>query len=234
MLYTRGTVSTKSWEPIFNLRCRPYRVQEVVLDLLKQLTALRKMPCMLPSIDTLSLSLNRQLRVTFGDMDGLCDAIVSAPPSCSEMIVKALLISRLLGKSFPRTRSARGGIWGPRRPGYAVDTILQGLQAATRQGRRPDDQQMWAADRTRANHLQFTIWIDSLLPSSLAFEDDEMPVCVKPPSQPKPRVFKFVNYQPQKPLVPEHSAKPKRLHGGGIREYLVREYLKVIIPGLRP
>ena len=80
MLWVHGAVSTKRWEPIFDLRTRPLNVQTTVTDLLKQLTELRRMPATLPSIDTLVLPPIRQLRVDFGDLNALCDAIVSASP----------------------------------------------------------------------------------------------------------------------------------------------------------
>ena len=78
MLWVHGAVSAKRWEPIWDLRTRPTNVQTTAMDLLRQLTELRRMPATLPSIDTLALPPLRQLRVAFGDMNALCDAIVSA------------------------------------------------------------------------------------------------------------------------------------------------------------
>ena len=78
MLWVHGAVSTQRWEPIFDVRTRPTKVQTTAMDLLRQLTELRRMPATLPSIDTLALPPLRQLRVAFGDMNALCDAIVSA------------------------------------------------------------------------------------------------------------------------------------------------------------
>ncbi|CAD6583722.1 MAG: hypothetical protein ASARMPREDX12_001432 [Alectoria sarmentosa] len=75
MLYVQDTISTRSWEPIFNVRTRPHWVQGTVFDLMRQLKALRTMPTALPSIDTLALPEYRHLRVKFGDMNALCDAI---------------------------------------------------------------------------------------------------------------------------------------------------------------
>lgn len=71
-----NAVSSKLWEPIFQWRTRPLWTQSIVFQLLRQLKALRRAPISLPSIDTLSLPSHRQLRVPFGDMDSLCDALV--------------------------------------------------------------------------------------------------------------------------------------------------------------
>ena len=78
MLYVHGVVSSKPWEPIFNVRGRPAWVQTTVFDLLKQLKALRMASPTLPSIDTLSLPSHRHIGVSFGDLDALSDSIVSA------------------------------------------------------------------------------------------------------------------------------------------------------------
>lgn len=70
-----ASVSHRSWEPIWDVRTRSLRVQVIVFDLLKQLRALRSMNAGLPTIDTIWLPPIRQLRVIFGDLSALCDAV---------------------------------------------------------------------------------------------------------------------------------------------------------------
>lgn len=73
-----NAVSTKLWEPIFDWRTRPVWTQHIVFELLRQLKGLRRARISLPCIDILGLPFDRQLRVSFGDMDGLCDALDNA------------------------------------------------------------------------------------------------------------------------------------------------------------
>lgn len=77
MCFTPTCVSSLTWAPIFEVRRRPIWVQQVVLDLLKQLRLLRIISYTLPSIHTLNLDRTRQLRVNFGDLISLCEATVS-------------------------------------------------------------------------------------------------------------------------------------------------------------
>ncbi len=115
MLYVHGAVSCRPWEPIFNVRRRPAWVQTTVFDLLRQLKVLRTAIATLPSIDTLSLPLHRQLRVTFGDLDTLCDTIVSALPSYPIVTTDGRLRPRPLAIYSRPLWGARGSIWGSRR-----------------------------------------------------------------------------------------------------------------------
>lgn len=78
MVYTKGMVSSKPWKPIFNVRTRPPWVQVTVFEFLKQLKSLRSGDARLPNIDSISLPSDRQFVVSFGDLDSLCDCIVSA------------------------------------------------------------------------------------------------------------------------------------------------------------
>ncbi|KAL9070971.1 MAG: hypothetical protein Q9161_004471 [Pseudevernia consocians] len=70
-----NAISLRPWEPIWDVRTRSTWVQTTVLDLLRQLRALRSMSATLPSIDAIGFPPNRQLRVIFGDLEGLCDTI---------------------------------------------------------------------------------------------------------------------------------------------------------------
>lgn len=92
-----NAVSTKPWGPIWDVRTRPDFVQTIIVDLLKQLRALRLMSAALPSIDTVELPPLRQLRVLFGDLIALGDAIVSAPLLSSGPIAEEFLLTRPLG-----------------------------------------------------------------------------------------------------------------------------------------
>ena len=51
-----------------------------------------------------------------------------------------------------------------------MDQILQGMQAATVQGTRPNHVQMLEADLERDNPLQFIIWISSMRQPCIALE----------------------------------------------------------------
>ena len=139
MLYEQGAVSRKPWEPVGHMRRRPAWVQTTVFDLLRQVRALRIATAKLPSIDIISLPSHRQLAVSFGDLNALCDSIVSAPPSCSGMIVSGHSVLNPLGIRSPSLWSARRRIRGSRRQRYAVDQILQGKQAAMMQQMRANN-----------------------------------------------------------------------------------------------
>ncbi len=121
MLYVHGAVSCRPWEPIFNVRRRPAWVQRTVFDLLRQLKVLRTAIAALPSIDTLSLPLHRQLRVTFGDLNALCDTVVSALPSHPIATADGCLRPRQLAIHSRPLWCARGCIWWSRRQRHAVD-----------------------------------------------------------------------------------------------------------------
>lgn len=171
ILGERNFISLRPWEPIWDVRTRPGWVQSTVLDLLRQLRTLRLMSATLPSIDTVGIPPRCQLRVIFGDLEALCNAIVSAPLLCPGLIAEGYLITRSLGMDSQPQQHARGYVWGPRRQGYAVDQVLQGMRAATMQETRPNDQQMWSDDQIWDHPLQFVIWIDSMRPSAVALQD---------------------------------------------------------------
>ena len=129
-VYAYEVLSDQAWEPIFDIRSRTPWVQIVAFDLFKQLTPMRFMSCSLPTIDTLMVPLERQARVEYGDLLGLCDTIVSPLPYSLEATAAKGLTPMKSGICFPFVRSSRGCIRGPRRQRYAVDQILPGMPAA--------------------------------------------------------------------------------------------------------
>lgn len=126
-LYAHSVLSDQPWEPIFNIRSRPPWVQIVAFDLFKLLTPMRYKPCTLPPLETLSIPLEKQARVEYGDLTTLCDTIVSPLPCSPEATTDGDLTPMKLGILFSCTRSSCGCIRGRRREGYAVDQILQGM-----------------------------------------------------------------------------------------------------------
>ena len=131
VLRGHGGVSHKPWVPIFTVGRRPYWVQQTVFELLRQLRALRTMRPSLPNIDILSLPRDRQVRVCFGDLEALCNSVVSTPLLRFRGTADARLISRMSGIRSPSVRGAWSCVRGSRRPWYAMDHIQQGTQSWT-------------------------------------------------------------------------------------------------------
>ena len=203
-------MSSKRWEPIFNVRGRPAWVQTTVFDLMKELKILKLGHITLPGIDIVKIPSHRQLVVPYGDMDALCDSIVSSLLSCSETIAKRHLILRSPGIRFREIRRARCGIWRARRQSHTVDQLLQGMQAETIQGTKSNDSQKLAEDQGPNTQLQFVIWITSLRMPSIAFEEGVKSVYDQVGGPTRALKASLRNYQWQVPLTQVNREQSKR------------------------
>ena len=79
MLCTEGVTSSRPRLPIINVRTRPSLVQAIAFNFVKNLMNLEPGVTGLPTLDSINLPVDRQLIVPFGDLDSLCDSVVSAP-----------------------------------------------------------------------------------------------------------------------------------------------------------
>ena len=131
MLYPKGIVSGKRWHPIHNVRTRPTWVQTTAFDFMKQAKILRFRKTTLPKVDSINLPLDRQFIVAFGDLDPLCECIVSALLPQPGVVATANSVLNSPGIHPQKIWSSLCSVWGPRRPRDAVDRILQSMQATT-------------------------------------------------------------------------------------------------------
>lgn len=108
-----------------------------------------------------------------------------------------------------------------------MDQVLQGMRAASMQGkRRSDNLQMLSEDRTRDNQLQFIIWIYSVKQHTIALEESIQPVYEQMLTPIRPLEARIHNDQQQAPYYQISSTQTETLDRW-VEEYTMRDLFRV-------